>query len=324
MLKLNDTYFGSWKIDKRIGSGSYGSVYRLKKNDFGEDYYAAMKVIPIAADDCADDCIREVTSEISLMSRLKGNSHIVSFEDYEVVRHEEDGGCDILIRMEYLEPVLQYEKRHDFTEADALKLALDLCGALEVCEKHQILHRDIKPENILVSPDGDFKLGDFGIARTMEKNSFTRSKKGTYAYMAPEVYKGEKYNSTADIYSLGVVLYRFLNHGKLPFEETDKPTADQRENAVQRRLRGEELPPVGNDGLMKIIEKACAFRPEDRYRSAAEMKVDILRTIQKNEEQEPSDFLTRLGSNKAVMTALAVGVGAAAIAVLALIVLLII
>ena len=69
----------------------------------------------------------------------------------------------------------------------------------------------MKPENIFVSRFGDFKLGDFGIAREQAHTMSNMSKKGTYSYMAPEIYKGEKYDSSIDIYSLGIVLYKLMN-----------------------------------------------------------------------------------------------------------------
>ena len=87
-------------------------------------------------------------------------------------------------------------------------MGVDICKALELYQKYNIIHRDIKPENIFVSDNGDFKLGDFGIARTIEKTMSDLSKKGTYNYMAPEVYQGGEYGFSVDLYSLGIVLYR--------------------------------------------------------------------------------------------------------------------
>ena len=119
-------------------------------------------------------------------------------------------GWDILIQMELLTPLNQYIRDHVVTRQDVIRLGIDLCKALELCQKYNIIHRDVKPENIFISETGDFKLGDFGIARTVEKTTSGLSKKGTYTYMAPEVYKGEAYGTTVDIYSLGIVLYRLL------------------------------------------------------------------------------------------------------------------
>ena len=92
-----------------------------------------------------------------------------------------------------------------------------MCNALELCEKRGIIHRDIKPDNIFINDNGDYKLGDFGVARQLEKSSTFMSRRGNQAYMAPEVYKGEWYGEKADIYSLGLVLYRLLNNSRIPF-----------------------------------------------------------------------------------------------------------
>ncbi|MCR4655916.1 MAG: protein kinase [Lachnospiraceae bacterium] len=96
-------------------------------------------------------------------------------------------------------------------EKAVLKLGVDICSALEICAMKKVIHRDIKPENIFINEFGDYKLGDFGVARKLENVAGALSQKGTYNYMAPEVEKGTSYNETVDLYSLGLVLYRFLN-----------------------------------------------------------------------------------------------------------------
>lgn len=110
--------------------------------------------------------------------------------------------------------------------------------------KHNIVHRDIKPENIFVSDDGQFKLGDFGIAKSMEQTTGIVGKKGTYNYMAPEVYKGEAYGACVDIYSLGIMLYRYMNNGRLPFQPLSptQPSPTDNERAIFRRVNGEKIP----------------------------------------------------------------------------------
>lgn len=92
----------------------------------------------------------------------------------------------------------------------------------EYCQCQNIIHRDIKPENIFVSRFGEFKLGDFGIARELDRSMSGLSKKGTFSYMAPEMYKGEEYDARVDIYSLGIVLYKLCNHNRLPFYQSAK------------------------------------------------------------------------------------------------------
>lgn len=126
------------------------------------------------------------------------------------------------------------------SEDDVIRLGIDLCKALEYCQCQNIIHRDIKPENIFVSRFGEFKLGDFGIARELERTMSGLSKKGTYSYMAPEMYKGEAYDSRVDIYSLGIVLYKLRNHNRLPFISLEKQliTYRDKENALNKRMAG--------------------------------------------------------------------------------------
>ena len=159
-------------------------------------------------------CVEQLSRGIDLMTRLKGNSYIVSYEDHQIIPHADGIGWDIFVRMELLTPLQEYIRDHaPFTQADTVKLGIELCKALEVCGQHQIIHRDIKPENIFATETGDFKLGDFGTARITDQTKGASTRTGTNMYMAPEVFRGERYGSRVDIYSLGLVMYRLLFTG---------------------------------------------------------------------------------------------------------------
>ena len=168
-------------------------------------------------------------------------------------------------------------------------LGVELTDALSFCQKKGLMHRDIKPENIFVSETGQFKLGDFGVARTVEKTTGGLSRKGTEKYMAPEVYLGRPYGSSVDIYSLGLVLYSFLNQGRLPFYPLDKKqiTFADRENALGRRMKGDILPPPASasESAAEVILKACAYRSEDRYHTAVEMHEALKKILYGGQEQ---------------------------------------
>lgn len=295
-----EPFFGKWTFSKLIGEGSYGKVFEIERVDKydGEVYKAAMKAITVPQnpseietlkDNGMDDesvtayfrgNVDDFKNEIKLMSKLKGESNIVSYEDHEVIQHETGIGWDILIQMELLTPLMKYiDNKKSFGRDDVIRLGIDICSALELCRKFNIIHRDIKPENIFVSASGNFKLGDFGIARTVEKTTGGLSKKGTYTYMAPEVYRGEKYGPTIDIYSLGIVLYRYLNNNRAPFLPQPPAAITYGDNSValSRRLEGETIPaPVNADTeLAAVVLKACAYTPKERYSSAAEMREDL-------------------------------------------------
>ena len=305
-IRKHEPLFGSWTVDRVIGEGSYGKVYALKKTDFGKDYFSALKVISVPQNESEisslrsegmdDESIRnhfkqfvaEVVSEFDLMARFRGNSNIVSYEDHLLIPSEDGYGYNILIRMELLTSLVSVLEKNEFSKKDVIQLGIDMCKALELCQKHDIIHRDIKPENIFVSNNGDYKLGDFGIARTVEKTGGEMSKKGTYTYMAPEVYKSEPYGSDVDIYSLGIVLYRLLNGNRTPFLPLHPApiTHTDRENALLRRISGARIPPPSGAGgrLAEIVMKSIEYKAKDRFISPYQMRKE-LETISYNENE---------------------------------------
>ena len=211
------------------------------------------------------------------MSKLKGHSNIVSYEDHKMFPHEDGVGWDILIRMELLTPITSYLKQnHTFTRREVIQLGMDLCKALEICQRYNIIHRDIKPANIFISETEDFKLGDFGVARIASASTGASTRAGTVNYMAPEVFRGEKYTSNVDIYSLGLVMYQLLNNNRMPlYPPYPQPiTPSSRERAQAQRLSGAALPPPANaEGrLAEIVLKACAPDPAQRYDSPTVMR----------------------------------------------------
>ena len=235
-----------------------------------------------------ESIVNELSNEFALMSRLKGNTNIVSFEDYEVVRVPDDFGWEIFIRMEFLTPLTSYIANKEITVKDVARIGIDICKALEVCEKEKIIHRDIKPENIFVSSREDFKLGDFGIAKKLENTSVSLTKKGTLSYMAPEVYKGQPYTASVDIYSLGIVLYRLLNYNRNPFMPPypERIQYHHREEARVRRMSGEPLPPPisAPEDFARVILKACAYDPANRFPDARSMRQAIESIVSEDEE----------------------------------------
>ena len=305
-IKSFEPFWDVWYIKDIIGEGGFGKVYSIERNDFGNTYTAALKHLRVPQSQSevksimADGMDREsaeryfekfaesIVEEFVLMSKLKGNSHIVSYEDHKVVKNPNKIEWDIFIRMEKLTGLIDYISQNKISKKDVIKLGIDICKALELCQKYNIIHRDIKPENIFVSDNGDFKLGDFGIARQIEKTTAGLSKKGTYTYIAPEVYKGEPYGSTVDIYSLGIVMYRFLNNNRVPFmpEYPKIISHEDREAALVERMRGTKLPkPINAEGrLAEIVLKACSYESEKRYENPRLMR-KALEAILYNEEE---------------------------------------
>ena len=289
-----------WKGVKPINRGSYGVVYEAIRTDHGVESHAAIKVISIPQDESEIDSLRsiglfpnesktflkevvdEFTNEIQIMESFKGSQNIVSVEDYKVIEKKNRVGWDIYIRMELLTPLTTYISDKTLSEREVIGLGCDICSALERCAQRNVIHRDIKPDNIFINEFGDYKLGDFGIARKLENVTGGLSQKGTYNYMAPEVVKGSRYDETVDFYSLGIVLYWLLNKRRLPFVSTEKKLLSPRDlvTANRRRLDGEPLPAPCNasPAMAEVILKACDPDPRKRFASAEEMK-NALKTV---------------------------------------------
>lgn len=314
--------YDGWDVVELLGVGSFGKVYHIQRKDFDTTYDAALKVISVPQSPSEIDTARmsdnvtdekslaqyfysaasEIVKEFELMFKLQGNTNIVNYEDHKVIPHDDGIGWDIQIRMELLTPLDKYLQKHSMTRLDLINMGIDLCNALERCQKYSIIHRDIKPANIFISEAGDFKLGDFGIARTIEKHSFMDvSRKGTVNYMAPEVAAMGTYGYSVDLYSLGLVMYQILNDNRLPFAPTrrQEPTqsAASKQAALNRRIKGEQLPmPLYDQSrLAEIILKACSFEPKDRYSSPRDMREDLQALL-----YMPEDWTNVIGQSDSI------------------------
>ena len=296
MAQSEEFIFPGWEVTRKLGEGSFGGVYEIRRTlPGGRVEKCALKRLTVPRDSeeirelyaqsFSKDSItahykgrmEELVNEYGIMQSLSGCPNIVNCHDIQYVQHDDGIGWDIYIRMELLYP-LKKVLGSSYSEDMVCNLGIQLCNALTACHGENIIHRDIKPENILVSGKGTFKLGDFGIAKVSEKTG-TGTMTGTYGYMAPEVANRQHYGASVDIYSLGMVLYWMMNRHTLPFLPLPPsiPTGAQRQQAQDRRLSGEPLPPPvdGSEALKKIVLKACAFSPAERYRSAEEMQAAL-------------------------------------------------
>lgn len=301
MDEVQKLIWPDWELLEILGRGTFGVVYRARKEQQGVKTDSAIKVvlIPKSEEDynslreegyndeqtntyirkVVDDCV----NEIKLMDSLKGTENIVNIEDYKVVELVPNTRWCIIIRMELLTPLTQYKENHPLEESDIIRLGIDICKALQRCRARNVIHRDIKIANIFVNEFGDFKLGDFGIAKRLDEFQNAQTRLGTLNFLAPEIYQGRAYDSGVDIYSLGMVLYMLGNRGRLPFLDIGSEMIDARakEDANMRRLHGEKLPMPAqvSTALGEIICKACAYEPSERYQHPAEMQEALQRLL---------------------------------------------
>lgn len=195
-----------------IGEGSFGKVYKCRVKGCGN--VVAIKFISKKGK--TEKELRNLRSEIEILTKLNHNHIITVFDSFETE-------TDFILVMECahgeLYEILQDDKRLPVDMVQ--QIAKQLVQALHYLHSNRIIHRDIKPQNILVGHNGIVKLADFGFARSMSYNTMVlTSIKGTPLYMAPELVQEQPYNHSADLWSLGCILYE-LYYGKPPFY-TDK------------------------------------------------------------------------------------------------------
>lgn len=194
--------FPGWRTTETIGSGAFGTVYRAVGPN-GED--AAIKVISIPSGREEISELRQmgydarsmrshfkehadaVMGEIGAMRELRSCPNVVRIDDYRMVENEDGMGWRVCIRMELLEPLSSIIERDGIPDQEtAARVGADVSEALAACHGKGIIHRDVKPSNVFRSPDGTYKLGDFGLARHSSMAfASTKSAAGTPTYMAP-------------------------------------------------------------------------------------------------------------------------------------------
>lgn len=308
--------WGEWTIEEPVGIGSYGKVYKISKQLGNEKVISAVKHIKIPTTAQYEDAmlslgnnqetmniyfkniVNKFENEIKLLYKLRGNTNIVSYEDY-MIKERDDIGWDIFIKMEYVTPLNKFIEVRSLTKEMIINLGIDMCSGLKLCHDNGIIHRDIKDSNIFISDNNSFKLGDFGVATNLSsEEAVTRI--GTPYYMAPEIilnYNNESYDKTVDIYSLGIVLYRLFNRLKFPFMPVDDKdvTYNSKEIAQAKRVSGEELPKAcdTDDKLWQVIKKACAHNPKERYSSVDDLKFDLMYLLRNMSDEEKKEVIIK-------------------------------
>lgn len=232
-----------------ITSGSVSQIYRFDT--------AVLKRIP-----CGEDPAKlyYAMRESALLRRLSNCFQTVKLNAWDVTREQD--GYAVYFVLQYHQPLDKYCSRFALTPELAIILIESACNALLECYQAGVAHLDIHPGNLLVSDSNMIILTDFSSSVAVDELPQISDMRGTPAYMAPEVYYSKEYSQTADVYSLGIILYCLLNEGKLPFG--DKVSVRE---AVKMRMEGKKVTQSDNvpKELRLCVEKACSFEPAQRY-----------------------------------------------------------
>ncbi len=260
---------GDYEIVQVLGAGGMGKVYKVRNTI--SDRFEAMKVLlpDLAGDpDLADRFLREIKVQASL-----SHPNIASL--YTAMRYENQ----LLMLMEFVEgsSIESLIANGPLPISQAIAYTVQVLDALSYAHSKGVVHRDIKPANMMVTPTGEVKLMDFGIARMKADKRLTQTGRtlGSLYYMSPEQIRGEKeLDARSDIYSLGIALYEVVT-GKRPFE------ADSDFSIMAAHLNAPPTPPVEIDPRLppqfsEIVLMALAKDPAGRFQSAAAFRAALL------------------------------------------------
>lgn len=291
---------GAYRIEGVLGRGGMGVVYLARRADGAFDRKVALKVVKRGMD--TDEVLERFRRERSIVARLNHRS-IATLLDGGVTP---DGLPFFVMEWVRGEPIDAWCARRGLDVPGRLRLVLAVCEAVSHAHRALVVHRDLKPGNILVLPDGQPKLLDFGIAKVLEEDAedadLTRvmGRRLTPDYAAPEQIAGEPTTTATDVYALGVVLYELLA-GCHPFRTDDAPGRREPPSArsavppPSRRVEGARARELRGD-LDAIVLQAMREEPERRYASVEALARDLRRALEGHPvEARPDSAGYRLG-----------------------------
>jgi eukaryotic-like serine/threonine-protein kinase len=278
------TTLGSYEVSGLLGKGGMGEVYRARDTRLGRE--VAIKTLP-----------PEFASDPDRLARFEREARALAAFNHPNIAGihglEESGGVRFLV-LELVEGETLGERlkgRH-LTLEQALRIALQIAGALEAAHAKGIIHRDLKPANIKVTPDGTVKVLDFGLAKAFEPdaspadlaNSPTLSMAatargvilGTAGYMSPQQARGEPVDKQADIWAFGCVLFELLAGRQI---WSGRTVADVMAAVLARDPDWSRLPPGLHPRLRFVLERCLEKETADRYRDIADARVEISKVL---------------------------------------------
>lgn len=261
------TMLGHFRLDRRIGKGGMGAVYRAL--DTSLERYVAVKVVR-SSEGSSGGHIESILREAVAQARLN-HPNVVTI--YYVGRHKDEP----FLAMELVDgPTLAEKIKSGTIRYDlAIRAAIEVVDALRHAAYFDIVHADIKPSNLLLSKDGSVKLSDFGLAWTSASQQTSRPVAGTPAYLAPELIEGTSVSPQSDMYALGVTLFELV-FGRLPYELQGSTL---REQLLTHRTAVIDFPnPRPPDiplGFVLVIERLLSKEPQDRYPDYDSLGADL-------------------------------------------------
>ena len=267
-ITTGSTFADRYQIIEELGWGGMGKVYKVRDKEIKEKI--ALKLIK-----------PEISSDKKTIERFQNELKLarkISHRNVCRMHHLEKSEGNYFITMEYvdgenLKGIIRMMGK--LSSSKAISITKQICEGLSEAHRIGVVHRDLKPSNIMIDKDGNAKIMDFGIARSLTEKGITGMGMiiGTPEYMSPEQVESKEIDQRSDIYSLGVILYEMVT-GSVPFEG-DSPYSIGVKHKSESPRNPKEINPQISDDLNRMILRCLEKEKEKRYQSAGELITEI-------------------------------------------------
>ena len=264
-----------WKVLSLVSDTDEGEIYSLsKKGD--EKNKAHLAYYEFAEELYNQDDIEFIKDEVNFVNSVRSLGDITNYINVCMDDHPDKKIMKLYIVTDDSTPLSEKTDEKNFNEDEIVDFGIQMSEILEKLATKNIYHGDINPSNVFVTADGQYKLGGF-----MDAENFDDSAD----YLAPEIDRGDPADFTTDIYSIGILMYKMSNNGKLPFEND----GTSRNEATEKRLNGDGIPAPANGSqkLKSVIHIACQPENKNRWKNASNIKNALLSI--KNGTDAPSE-----------------------------------